>query len=138
MKTALILLLLVSGAIHADEASKKQPQDPARGDLASLQLERVRTLEQLMQFQMRSYQEGLLDFGVISQTGIRLMEARIEAAQSKAEKIKLLEQTLESAKKTELLAAERKRTGLSTTSDVLDAKAHRLLIAIRLVEARQR
>ena len=100
--------------------------------MGRLQDEYLKTLQQAG-FQLRAdYRAGLTNFVRVVEANQALGEANVDREENRAVRIRTLERMLETSLQTERLLEERLAAGVSPRVDVLEAKAARLEVEIRL------
>lgn len=124
---ALSTMLLLLGALFAAAVvGKDAPDGSAQVQIAHLQTERVETLRQVVVFLENMNRNGFVDIERLFAARSDLLEARLELASTKAERLMLLQEHYDLAKSDEELARARFRSGSATQVDYLQAKARRL------------
>jgi outer membrane protein TolC len=103
-------------------------------DLAKLRDERVDTLKKAVDLANQLYSRGLGDFAVVSQCDRQMFEAKLDAAATPQDRIAVLRQSKDDADKTEKLAQDRFKAGLTSELDVTMATADRQKVEIQLAE----
>ena len=117
-------LALAPTRSHADA-----PPPPAPSDL---QRQRTETLRQASNIAHKMFAQGLSNTDEVSRIDRSLMEAQLASATSAQDRLKILEDALDIAKKQEQLTQQQLQAGITSPLAPLEAKAYRLQIEIEL------
>ena len=137
---SLSLILLLCSTTHADDkAPPENTKNPetATAKIRRLQLERIEVLRQSVKFVTVAYRQGTLDFERVVSSQRKLLDAKLDMAQTRAERINVLAEQLKLAQQLLEFADQKFRVGLSTQLGVWEAKSAALRIEIELMKLRQ-
>lgn len=124
----LMSVLSVSAVLGKDAPAKSVEQR-----IADLQAERIKTLGDVVKALERMYRTGVVDLQRLLAGRSELIEARLELATTKAERLALLKEHLDLAKRDEEVAQARLRDGSGSEVDYLQARATRLQREVSLL-----
>jgi outer membrane protein TolC len=131
---ALITMLMLVGVLSATAVvGKDAPDKPIDSQIAKLHAERIETLQQVVRELETMHRDGHGDKLRIHAARSDLIEAQLELATTKAERLALLREHLELAKFGEEFAEAQYRAGLRSHVECLQAKATRLQREIAVV-----
>jgi outer membrane protein TolC len=119
-----ILVLAASRAIAADE--------PTNDELRKLVQERVTVVTQMYELTAAAYRQGAASLSEVSEARRALLAARLEAAQTKAERVKVLEEMVTLAEQTRDVTQRLVDSGEANQLKALQAKADLLTARINL------
>jgi len=129
--------LLVSGiAIASSTAvvvSREAP--PATAKLPDLLKARLHTATESRRVAEQQFEQGTAAFGDVLTWSRREIEAGLDLAATKADRLALLERYVEQARHEEAVAARRAAAGIGSTLDVHSAQYERLGAEVRLARA---
>ncbi|MHB8952043.1 MAG: TolC family protein [Pirellulaceae bacterium] len=136
---AMLLALMVVSCLLLGQARSSDPQTSDKkatsASIQKLMKERVETLQRLVKIMEQSYREGAVDFARVNSAQSALLEALVEAAQSKKERIELLKQYCSVLEGAVAIAQTKFEQGAVNESDAVQARAGLLLGKIRLLQA---
>jgi outer membrane protein TolC len=121
-------LLLLSLAL-GQTGPAKDPTDFS-STIRELQAERVKLLERGMELVVMAYTEGSCDLTSMINLQFELLDAKLDAAESKEEEIAVLSSQLKVANQTLEMVRQRFESGRVSRLDVIQAKSVALRIEI--------
>ena len=128
---ALLILLLASGVLSAAEESKS----PDMGAVRDLLQERLTVLAEIVELQRKGYELGEVQINLLLTGEADLLSAKLELAQTPAERIAILETMVANARQLEEVVERLFQAREATTADRLKAKAFRLRVQADLLRA---
>ncbi len=131
-RAAALILLLTSGVLSAAEEPKSPSADAARDVLK----ERLTVLAEIVELQRKAYELGEVQFNSVLTAETDLLSAKLELAQTPAERITILETMVENARRLEEVVERLSQAREATAMDRLKAKAFRLRVQADLLRAR--
>ena len=137
---SLSLILLLHSTMRAEDkthAEDKQKPETATTKIRRLQLERIEVLRESVKFVTVAYRQGTLDFERVVSSQRKWLDAKLEVAETRAERISVLAEQLKLAQQLLEFADQKFRVGLSTQLGVWEAKSAALRIEIELMKLRQ-
>jgi hypothetical protein len=113
---------------------------PTEGDstLRKLQKERHNAAVRMLQERIEEYQKEIRDITYVFEAAKLVAEAKLALAETQAERVAVLEQTLEVARLIESRLKERLERGLGSRADFELATYSRLSVEIRLLEEKKK
>ena len=124
----------------AAAAAPQAPSEPVQNSLAelkALQKERIETLAKIAKLLKLQYNAGQVDFRRLVAAEMKLIDAKVESADTLSEGIALLEELLAMAKKVLDLTEARYQRGFRVSEiDLLESKTLYLDVKIRLLRER--
>jgi outer membrane protein TolC len=129
-----VALLLMLPATRAGAPAVNRAKS---AKVQQLQEERIATLRKVVAIAANSYVSGLLSQTDVVQANQALVDAELDAADSNARRIEILEAAIANAKQREELIDQRYRTGQCSSLDPLLAKDLRLKMEIALVKEQE-
>ncbi len=122
-------------AVAADSAGNAKDGGT---DLKSLQQEQIATLSKRVDILTRQYQAGAAVDDQVLTAQMELCEAKLDAADTPAERIAVLEEQLKMAESAEKLAQKQWDVGRVTEANVLAARSLTLKLKIKLARLRDK
>lgn len=136
MSRTTLVLALAAALAAAPGAEPENPQSTIR----KLRLQRLSVLEELQKTveTMVRMGSGKVGYGEVHEAKVALLNARLELAETKAERIKVYEQFVAEAENWLSIVTAWKKAGAGEggTIDVLKAQAHLLEMQIGLEQAK--
>lgn len=131
---ALITMLMLIGVLSATAVvGEDSPDKPIDNQIAKLQAERIATLRQVVRELETMHRDGNAVTLQIHAARSDLIEAQLELATTKAERLTLLREHLQLAQSGEKLAEAKYKAGSWTHVECLQAKATRLQREIAVI-----
>lgn len=128
------LLPLAASAVAGEPGT---PVQNDRAEVKALQKERIETLAEIVKIVEREYTDGRESRRGVMTAQLKLLDAKVEAADTLEERVARLEEMLTLAKKALELDESRYRTGAGAVyRDVLETKSSYLGVKIRLAKER--
>ena len=128
---------LIATVVAATFLMQNQPEDSAR-KIKELRKERIAALEQVADAMMEMHINGQGSLSEVVGARLLLVQAKVEAAETDAERIKLLEKAVEVTREFEAITKAQREQGDGNLADNLKMKARRLEAEITLEQARAR
>jgi hypothetical protein len=141
--TAALVGLIVAGVVLPGVLPVVQPVDaqvPQRlsdPKVLGLLRERLTTLEELAQLRKQAYQSGEASLQAVLASQRAVQEARLELAGSAEDRVGVRAEMLENARAAETLARQLAAAAQGSSTDVLQARAHRLRAEADLILERE-
>ena len=131
---------LLTGILALSLSFGSEPFFASRDDrsLEDVLTERTKTLQQIVVFERISYQSGNTSFGSLVEAEQDLLEAELQQAQMKDDRILLRKKALKLAKDREKQIEERVKFGDRSKVDALKARAVRLKLEADLLRETNR
>jgi outer membrane protein TolC len=127
---AAVWFVLPARTSHADD----QPDPKAR--IKKLQEERLAAAKEIYDLDMKAYQRGGVSYDRARQALVTLLHARLDLAETKDERIKVMEEIVKSAKQWEESVGAMAKSGVIAGTEALRARVDRLSAEIALEKAR--
>jgi hypothetical protein len=124
-------VIVVASAIAADWPASRH--DGASAQLESLLKERRDVVRKLVEIVNRRYQTGMVTQESVILASNLLLDAELELARTKAERIAVCQKLVGNLRQLEQAAEARHERTMGSADDVLKAKAARLKAEIQLV-----
>jgi outer membrane protein TolC len=105
-------------------------------ELKQLQKQRVATLARLVDVLTAQYKVGTVDYAGVHQARRELLDAKLDLAETRAERVAVLEQQIKAAKQSLDVVQMRFNAGRVSEADVCRARAFCLETEIKLVQER--
>lgn len=121
---------LIGFILAASRAIAADPQ--ANVELSKLVQERIAVVTQMYELTAAAYRQGAASLSEVSEARRALLAARLEAAQTKAERIKVLEETVAFAEQARDVTQRLVEAGEASQVKALQAKADVLTARINL------
>ena len=131
---AMLAVLLVTGAFALGQDSNSTPKT----SIVELLRKRHAVLSQLVKVQSEAYRKGETSVEAVFNAHQDLVGVEIELAASDAERITLLEKSVQLARDLEEIATAKFKAGQASQADVLKSQAARLNTEIVLLRTRQK
>lgn len=123
------------GSVTVIGVLRAAPQ-PAAGKLPDLLQARVDTAAESRKLAERQFEQGTATFEDVLTWSRREIEAKLDLATTKADRIALLEGYVELARRGEAIAAKRAAAAVASPLDLQSARYERLGAEVRLARAR--
>jgi outer membrane protein TolC len=130
---AALLLLLRVAVLSADEQPNSRPNRDAAREILQ---ERLAVLSEIANLQRKGYESGEIQLNDVLASEADVLFAKLELAQTAAERIAILETMVENARRLEDVVERLAEAAEATAVDRLKAKAFRLRAQADLVRAR--
>jgi hypothetical protein len=136
---ALVLLGTTAGGIWYGFASEPRAgaEQPKESKVKALLKERLAVLRELAAIAAKAQQQRVVPFKEVHEANEAVLQVELELAETREERIPVLEKFVAEAKKHEEHVAPAAKLGLSALL-LLEAKAHRLKAEIALERERQK
>ena len=128
----LLALAIVSSLLAARQPAKSNEQTPAAGELLQ---ERLDVLREIVRLQRQAHEQGRTDFSAVLTAEADVLSARLELAETPAERVAILKDTVANARQFEELNRQLTRAEQGNALDQLRAKAFRLRAQADLARA---
>ena len=128
----LLALAVVSSLLAARQPTKSNEQTPAVGELLK---ERLDVLRDIVRAQRQAHQHGLTDFSAVLNAEAAVLSARLELAETPAERVAVLKETVANARQLEELTRQLAQIRQGSVIEELQAKAFRLRAEADLARA---
>ena len=125
---ATVFCITLLAAVSAASAGDKQPQGPS-DKIKGLLKERLDTLQKIYDMTAKAAEDGKAPPGAVYQAKMALLNAQLETAPSKEERIKLLEEVVKEAEGFEKSLLKMVADGKASQADALQAR-------VAVIEAR--
>lgn len=106
--------------------------------LKALLKERLTTLRDVEAHLERAYRDGQVPVDLYLHASAATLEAELDLAESKNERLTILEKAVELAKKSEAFAAAANKAGVAPPHELLKAKANRLAAEIAVEKEKRK
>jgi outer membrane protein TolC len=128
------LIAGITVVIAAVAAAQAVPKQNASGDpLQDLLKQRRDTLRELVDYLEAAFRQGVGSAESVALASSELLDAELDMAQSKAERIAIREKMVENLKEQEKMVEARNQAGMSRPGEMLRARAGRLKAEIDLL-----
>lgn len=117
--TSLLLCLLVAASVEAQDKAI----DP---DVEKILRERLVVLQEAAKLQREAHRSGAAAFSATIDADRAVLDAELELATTKAERVRIREAMLKTATTLEMTVSELAKAAETTQADVLRARANRL------------
>jgi hypothetical protein len=132
--TARGILLAALGLFALSVEAGEQPD----AKLRTLMKERLTTLREVETHLERAYREGQVPVDQFLHASAATLEAELELAESKDDRLSILQKGVELAKKSESFAAAAAKAGVAPPHELLKAKANRLAAEIAVEKEKRK
>ena len=129
--SSLALALLWHLSANAQETSNVET---ANAKVRTLQQERVDILQRAVELALKQYRAGALDFRSVHATQSDLLDAQLDMAKTREERISVLRSQLKVAKGAMAISEMRFESGQTSKLEVYQAKSAALRIEIQLLK----
>lgn len=127
---AIFALSMSPPQTNGTEESKPEPGEKS---VAELQQQRLAVLQELVNVAFTAYRTGEADIAQGMQAQQQLLNAKLELAEDRESRLKILSESVELAAEWQKVAEARYRAAESSQADVLQCRARRLEAEIALV-----
>jgi hypothetical protein len=126
--TVLAAALLMAPAIPQDRVkpSPKERVEESAKKVKELQKERIATLKQMVDADIRLEGRGIIPFDEVVEARLLLLNAELDAAEKESDRVTLYKNIVDELKKYETYAERRVKLAQVATVSVLKARARRL------------
>jgi outer membrane protein TolC len=128
-----IVACLILAAINIHASAAEVASADVAAQIKTLQKERVETLKSLVELYVQYYREGKIDITPVIGAQTELVNAQLDAAEDREERIALLTERLNAVTSFLKLAEQRWMAGMSSQADVYRAKSLLLDTKIKLL-----
>ena len=128
------MVALMSALFESVVGDEDAPATTTQEQIAVLQAERIKTLQRAVKVLQGMYESGVVDITRLFAARNDLIEAQLELATEKAERLLLFNEHLQLARAEEEAARIRFRSGAGSEADYLRAVATRLQREISLLQ----
>ena len=129
--SSLALAMLWHSSANAQETSNVEA---ANTKVRTLQQERVDVLQRAVELALEQYREGALDFRSVHATQSDLLDAQLDMAETREERIRILRSKLKIAKGSMAISEMRFENGQTSKLEIYQAKSAALRIEIQLLK----
>lgn len=133
-----ILLLCGSVAAAGEDAKASDKKATPTHTIKVLLQERLAVVEKIHQLTVEKYKSGNANFDEVGQSAIAVLNARLELAESRHERLRILEEMISTAADLKDVATTLARAAEATQVDVLMAEAQLLQFEIALEREKKR
>ncbi|QDU36157.1 hypothetical protein Mal4_04400 [Maioricimonas rarisocia] len=134
--TIVMLACCLVALTHSPPVRSQQPESPRSERLQALLTERRDTLRELLEVVTLRHQQGLASIDELVRTRSVVIDAELELAKTRADRLSLLQQQVDNLRELEELTRKRYESSQIPLGPTLTAKAARLAAAIDLERVR--
>ena len=137
----LVVTVVVAGFVGGSMVTHAQPAVAKSGvdeEIRKLLSDRREVLQRLVRVQLEKYQPGRIDLRAIADARRQLLSVELKLNPGRAERVKLLTESLALEKEVEKVVQARHQVGQVGLSDVLQAQALRMQVETQLLRAKRK
>jgi outer membrane protein TolC len=140
LRSTLFVLFVAASIVPLQVTASAQESsdvETATAKLRELQQERVDVLQTAVKLALAQYRQGALDFKTVHAIQHELLDAKLDMAETREERIRVLSSQLKTAEGGLMIAEARFQAAQTISLDVHQAKSAGLRIKIQLLKLRQ-